>query len=404
MTDEQVPAGWYDDPAGGAQLRYWDGARWTEHLHERTPAVAPSRPVANAAGAPSPATDGVAAAESAGVAGPVAPAAAGASVVGGLAAKKRRGPLIAVTVSLALVLALVAGVALAWGPVSAALFPKVALSDTEFYAMGEKNLFTDVAAPAHAHAIAYPGDNWTRASPGYRAAAQQYATEYVADYGADQRMFDSQAEADDYAYVGPYEEFSELGSVLNADGSGTPLATQSFPQVPEIVALEQQIASHPVAPGADGTYWDAAAQVAAIVGSEITRDESLNVCFSLDVEIVDPTAYFCPAPETWDLVFFTPAASEHPELSSLVDVMKHELAHKLISVQCGGVLHTDRALWQEEYGEGVTNSYAVVYLGADPAGLYAEGAYVMDARTEAKARAIHDGDLACFDEGSGPTP
>jgi hypothetical protein len=28
-----VPPGWYPDPAGSAQQRYWDGTRWTEHLH-----------------------------------------------------------------------------------------------------------------------------------------------------------------------------------------------------------------------------------------------------------------------------------------------------------------------------------------------------------------------------------
>ncbi|WP_367281253.1 DUF2510 domain-containing protein [Demequina lignilytica] len=25
------PADWYADPKGEARLRYWDGARWTEH-------------------------------------------------------------------------------------------------------------------------------------------------------------------------------------------------------------------------------------------------------------------------------------------------------------------------------------------------------------------------------------
>lgn len=28
----QVPAGWYADPAGRYELRYWDGAQWTEHV------------------------------------------------------------------------------------------------------------------------------------------------------------------------------------------------------------------------------------------------------------------------------------------------------------------------------------------------------------------------------------
>lgn len=37
-----APAGWYADPAfpGGSGLRYWDGLRWTEHVHQ--PAYPPA--------------------------------------------------------------------------------------------------------------------------------------------------------------------------------------------------------------------------------------------------------------------------------------------------------------------------------------------------------------------------
>jgi Protein of unknown function (DUF2510) len=31
-TSPSVPAGWYTDPAGRYDLRYWDGSAWTEHV------------------------------------------------------------------------------------------------------------------------------------------------------------------------------------------------------------------------------------------------------------------------------------------------------------------------------------------------------------------------------------
>jgi len=32
------PAGWFADPQNPSQLRYWDGATWTEHTHPNPPA------------------------------------------------------------------------------------------------------------------------------------------------------------------------------------------------------------------------------------------------------------------------------------------------------------------------------------------------------------------------------
>ena len=31
-TESAAPAGWYADPAGRYELRYWDGGQWTEHV------------------------------------------------------------------------------------------------------------------------------------------------------------------------------------------------------------------------------------------------------------------------------------------------------------------------------------------------------------------------------------
>jgi hypothetical protein len=30
--ESSVPAGWYADPSGRYELRYWDGNAWTEHV------------------------------------------------------------------------------------------------------------------------------------------------------------------------------------------------------------------------------------------------------------------------------------------------------------------------------------------------------------------------------------
>ncbi len=42
MSTELPPADWYPDPGGTGQLRYWDGAAWTEHLTASSPMPAPA--------------------------------------------------------------------------------------------------------------------------------------------------------------------------------------------------------------------------------------------------------------------------------------------------------------------------------------------------------------------------
>lgn len=41
MTDAQSPAGWYPDPEGSGQQRYWDGTTWTANY---APGAAPAPP------------------------------------------------------------------------------------------------------------------------------------------------------------------------------------------------------------------------------------------------------------------------------------------------------------------------------------------------------------------------
>jgi hypothetical protein len=43
-----TPAGWYNDPSGSPNLRYWDGAQWTEHTGALPPQQAPADAVQGA--------------------------------------------------------------------------------------------------------------------------------------------------------------------------------------------------------------------------------------------------------------------------------------------------------------------------------------------------------------------
>jgi hypothetical protein len=47
-TNGQTPAGWYTDPSGSQQLRWWDGVRWTEHYQPGAQPAAPVQPSAPA--------------------------------------------------------------------------------------------------------------------------------------------------------------------------------------------------------------------------------------------------------------------------------------------------------------------------------------------------------------------
>ncbi|MFN3215865.1 MAG: DUF2510 domain-containing protein [Acidimicrobiales bacterium] len=47
-------ANWYPDPANPALLRYWDGARWTDHTHDPNPQAVPAAATAEPALPPAP--------------------------------------------------------------------------------------------------------------------------------------------------------------------------------------------------------------------------------------------------------------------------------------------------------------------------------------------------------------
>jgi hypothetical protein len=177
----------------------------------------------------------------------------------------------------------------------------------------------------------------------------------------------------------------------------------SFPQPESLVVLEQQIAAIPYDLGADGTHWDGARGMASVLSMDVSTDIGNTTCGSLGHDIERTAAFFCPSVENWNTVFVTPAGVDRQSDPRFLDNMRHELAHKFIYMQCFAAFDRGLTQWNNEMGEGVTNSYAVLFLGADRERLGGGPAeYQMSDVTDAKAQAIHDGDLACFDDSQLP--
>ncbi len=114
-------------------------------------------------------------------------------------------------------------------------------------------------------------------------------------------------------------------------------------------------------------------------------------------------AYFCAKEPSWDYIFFVPAGVARQNDPALVDVTKHEIAHKLIQVQCDGAFHSLGRHLEHAVRRGRHHSYAVLYLGAIAENLAQKDDYAMTPETDAKARALHDGDLGCYDGDVLPT-
>ncbi len=380
MTEPAPPAGWYTDPEHPNQHRYWDGTSWTTHVQE-VPVVPSPVP-----GSPD------------------------------VARRKRRGLVIGLSAGAVVLLALVTAVFWGANRLSTSLLPegssilgsggKVLLSEADFYQRELKNLremlpeddgpVDPLAAPPSAYSL--------RSSPGYRTAVRDYLDELIAEVEEEgSTEFGTLDDAEAYAFDTLGENILDQTSGLFRGSAGTELASEGFPQDAAIIDIEGQIAGATITPDADGSYLGTADRLAALVGSEITLDVEEAGCSGSAEEV---SAFVCLGGDYagWGLITVTPDGMERAAEPGFVDTVKHEIAHKLMAVQCSSdVLLTD---WHSEYGEGVTNSYAVLYLGADRAELARTGdthpEYIMNDTTDEKARALHDSDLACFDYNTPP--
>jgi hypothetical protein len=148
---------------------------------------------------------------------------------------------------------------------------------------------------------------------------------------------------------------------------------------------------------AQGSYVTSAQEITRAFGAEIiwadfgTPDPTTR-CISSGETPASVLAWYCGA-EPY-LIRINRVAYDMPGViytPVFVDAVKHELAHLIIQQRCGR--SEPRAGTVDE--EGVTNSYAVLYLGADRKALtelsstYPE--YALSTRTDEVATWIHSG-------------
>ncbi len=165
-------------------------------------------------------------------------------------------------------------------------------------------------------------------------------------------------------------------------------------------AAEEYAASYVSRRDADGSYVESSQAIAAAFGATVRWDaeaDSATRCQRTEPGGSDEwtvrVAFFCSI-EPY-IVYLDSDSPAMPALlyePDLVDTVKHELAHHAILLRCG-----QKDYW-EVPEEGVTNSYAVLYLGADKRhlteGLPSDHEYGVTAATDDLAERVHSGDCA----------
>ena len=199
-------------------------------------------------------------------------------------------------------------------------------------------------------------------------------------------------------------------------GWGTTAATpHTFVNIPVVApagaagalpleSAEEFAAAYDTHRDADGSYVGSAQEITRAFGAEIKWAEygapiPRPECRIDDHNPASVLAWYCGA-EPY-LIRVNRVAYDMPDVIYMpvfVDAVKHELAHLIIQQRCGR--SKPAAGTVEE--EGVTNSYAVLYLGADRKALTELSStfpeYALSTRTDEVAMWIHSG--VCWFESS----
>lgn len=164
------------------------------------------------------------------------------------------------------------------------------------------------------------------------------------------------------------------------------------PSPQQLDTIEQQIAAFQGQPGQDGTYMQLGEQMLSIAGLHADYDfQSIgNYCPSMTADQYTFAAY---CEKKTDTVFVNTGHEAYPYVvrsPQYLDELRHEIAHYLVYSRCDTAappLHTET--------EGMANSYAVMYLGANRDTLNSTGAsfpaYAMNEQTDQAAASAHAG-------------
>lgn len=170
--------------------------------------------------------------------------------------------------------------------------------------------------------------------------------------------------------------------------------------------VEKQLTDFKPQLGTDGTYRDAAEQVAKIAGAEIKWNLSNIPCTGTTSETT--VALYCPT--TPNVIYVNESHKDYETLArsdTFIDSIKHELAHRAIDQLCRT---TDPSIANGRT-EAIANSYAVLYFGANRSsydntntiGLKTPLAYVPDAESDEMARQVHQNNCGVSNNANTPT-
>lgn len=169
--------------------------------------------------------------------------------------------------------------------------------------------------------------------------------------------------------------------------------------LPEQIAVAEKKTREYEIEKIDGNYLTSAETIAGFFGMEVVYglDKMNNKCNTSEIDKTITIGSFCEA--TPNILYLSDEDFSTKKYSdpSVIDTVKHEISHHIISKICGTVVPPAGG----DIIEGVTSSYAIIYLNADSTTLNASGyshpEYAVTAKTNKIARQIHD-NSACYDQ------